>query len=74
MPDKIGQVSRTVGDINIAIRWYGEVLGLPHLYTFGNLAFFDCQGTRLMLSRNEAPNPGESILYFMTDDIQASVQ
>ena len=27
------------------------MLGLPHLYTFGTLAFFDCGGTRLMLSQ-----------------------
>jgi hypothetical protein len=26
------------------------VLGLPHLYTYGDLAFFDCGGVRLFLS------------------------
>jgi catechol 2,3-dioxygenase-like lactoylglutathione lyase family enzyme len=71
MPDNIGQISRTVGDINIASQWYGDVLGLPHLYTFGKLAFFDCQGIRLMLTANESLNAKESILYFRTEDIQA---
>jgi catechol 2,3-dioxygenase-like lactoylglutathione lyase family enzyme len=37
----IGQISRSVSDIQTAIDFYGKVLGLPHLYTFGDLAFFD---------------------------------
>ena len=37
----IGQVARSVKDIKAASHWYGEVLGLKPLYTFGNLAFFD---------------------------------
>ena len=64
----IGQISRSVRDIAEAQRWYGEVLGLPHLYTFGALAFFDCGGTRLFLSQNETPGP-ESILYLKVPDI-----
>ncbi len=67
----IGQISRTVGDIDAACAWYGGVLGLPHLYTFGKLAFFDCGGTRLFLSaENAAPGP-ESILYLRVEDIAA---
>ncbi len=50
--DLLGQISRTVSDITTARRWYGEVLGLPHLYSFGDLAFFDCGGVRLFLSRS----------------------
>ena len=38
----ISQISRTVRNIQEAQGWYGEVLGLKHLYSFGNLAFFDC--------------------------------
>src|SRR5260370_11246245 len=40
----LGQISRKTKDIVAAQRWYGEVLGLRHLYTFGKLAFFDCGG------------------------------
>jgi catechol 2,3-dioxygenase-like lactoylglutathione lyase family enzyme len=58
----IAQISRTVSDTAAAERWYGPVLGLPHLYTFGKLAFFDCGGTRLYLSAEQPPGP-ESILY-----------
>jgi catechol 2,3-dioxygenase-like lactoylglutathione lyase family enzyme len=68
----IGQIARQVSDIQTAVDFYGTTLGLPHLYTFGNLAFFDCGGTRLFLSANDGP-PGEpSVLYFRVDDIQAS--
>lgn len=67
----IGQISRSVSDIAAARRWYEEVVGLTHLYSFGDLAFFDCGGTRLFLSQAEAPGP-ESILYFRVDDIRVS--
>jgi catechol 2,3-dioxygenase-like lactoylglutathione lyase family enzyme len=67
----IGQISRPVSDIAVAVEWYRDVLGLPHLYTFGDLAFFDCAGTRLFLSANgEAGEP--SVLYFRVDDIQSA--
>jgi DNA-binding CsgD family transcriptional regulator/extradiol dioxygenase family protein len=65
----IGQIARAVRDINDARRWYGEVLGLKHLYSFGDLAFFDCGGVRLYLSVGEE---NASILYFSVDDIRAA--
>ena len=69
--ESVGQISRTVGDIAQAERWYGEVLGLKHLYTFGKLAFFDCGGTRLYLTA-EQPAGTESILYLKVADIRAA--
>jgi catechol 2,3-dioxygenase-like lactoylglutathione lyase family enzyme len=68
----IGQISRPVRDIQVAVQWYGEVLGLPHLYTFGDLAFFDCAGTRLFLSASEEAVGEPSVLYFRVDDINAA--
>jgi DNA-binding CsgD family transcriptional regulator len=67
----IGQIARTVQDIKQSEDWYKNVLGLPHLYTFGKLAFFDCGGTRLMLSQDSGFAP-ESILYLRTSDIGRS--
>lgn len=67
----IGQVSRSVKDIPRAVDWYGNVLGLPHLYTFGKLAFFDCGGTRLFLSEQADCGP-ESILYLRVSSIQSA--
>lgn len=67
----VGQVSRSVKDIEAARRWYGDVLGLEHLYSFGNLAFFNCAGLRLFLSEQEG-SAADSILYFRVDDVRSS--
>jgi catechol 2,3-dioxygenase-like lactoylglutathione lyase family enzyme len=72
----IGQVARAVDDIARAKAWYADVLGLPHLYSFGRLAFFDCAGVRLMLEDRsiiDVPDlRNDSVLYFRVADIQAA--
>ncbi|RYE10250.1 MAG: hypothetical protein EOP22_05865 [Hyphomicrobiales bacterium] len=71
----IGQISRSVVDVPAAEAWYRDVLGLKHLYTFGNLAFFDCGGTRLMLSSGEggkAQPADQYVIYFRVPDIQGA--
>ena len=69
----IGQISLSIRDVGRAERFYGETLGLPHVFTFGDLAFFDADGTRLYLHRKDADDwrPG-STLYFLVDDIHAA--
>jgi DNA-binding CsgD family transcriptional regulator/catechol 2,3-dioxygenase-like lactoylglutathione lyase family enzyme len=67
----VGQIARRVKDISAARKWYGEVLGLKHLYSFGDLAFFDCGGMRLFLSQGEG-GEGDSILYFRVPDIRSA--
>jgi catechol 2,3-dioxygenase-like lactoylglutathione lyase family enzyme len=57
----VGQIARRVKDIDPARHWYCDVLGLPHLYFFGDMAFYDCASLRLLLCKDEA---AESILYF----------
>ncbi|MBC7985781.1 MAG: VOC family protein [Sphingomonadaceae bacterium] len=69
----IGQIARTVKDIDAARAWYGETLGLTHLYSFGNLAFFDCGGVRLFLSQGDG-DAAESILYFQVDDVRVACE
>lgn len=66
----IGQIARPVKDIEAARRWYGEVLGLTHLYSFGTLAFYQCGEVRLFLTQE--PNESASILYFRVPDIHAA--
>lgn len=68
----IGQIARPVKDIAAARRWYGEVLGLPHLYSFGNLSFFQCGDVRLFLSQEAEDRGAPSILYFRVPDIAAA--
>lgn len=69
----LGQIARPVSDIEAARHFFGEVLGLPHLYSFGDLAFYDCDGVRLMLSAGDGADPNAaSILYFRVPDIRAA--
>jgi len=67
----VGQIARSVKDIEAARKWYSESLGLEHLYSFGKLAFFNCGGLRLFLSEGEGP-PSESIIYFNVDDVRSA--
>lgn len=69
----LGQVARSVADVAAARRFYGDTLGLPHLYSFGDLAFFDLGGTRLFLSQGDG-GAAESILYFRVNDIHAECE
>ena len=68
----IGQISRQVRDLDAAVAWYRDVLGLTHLFTFPKLAFFDCNGVRLFLSTENTEQVGDSVLYFRTEDIEAT--
>ena len=71
----IGQISRMVRDISRAVEWYRDVLGLPHLFTFGDLAFFDCQGLRLYLNKmKDGAELRDSVIYFRVNDIHAEVE
>jgi DNA-binding CsgD family transcriptional regulator/predicted enzyme related to lactoylglutathione lyase len=71
----IGQISRSVADIAAAEAWYKDVLRLRHLYTFGNLAFFDCGGVRLMLTAgDEVKQQDHYIIYFRVPDIHAACE
>jgi methylmalonyl-CoA/ethylmalonyl-CoA epimerase len=72
---KLDQVALRVADVARAVVFYRDVLKLPHLFTAGEkLAFFDCGGTRLMLSKPEKPefDHPSSILYFKVPDIQGA--
>ena len=68
---QIGQVARHVRDIDASTAWYRDALGLRHLYQFGELSFFDCDGLRLYLQQN-AKLGSDSILYFRVSDIAAA--
>ena len=63
-------------DLDAAVAWYRDVLGLKHLFSFPPLAFFDLAGIRLFLSAEnpEAADRGDSVLYFRTEDIEATFE
>jgi methylmalonyl-CoA/ethylmalonyl-CoA epimerase len=69
---RVHQISITVQDLERAIGFYRDTLGLPLLFQAPpGLAFFDCGGVRLMLSRPEQGDEGHgtSIVYYSVDDI-----
>jgi catechol 2,3-dioxygenase-like lactoylglutathione lyase family enzyme len=72
----IGQIAINCIDVARATRFYRDVLGLPLQFEAGGMAFFDCGGTRLMLTRPSSPeldHPG-SPLYFRVSDIEQAMQ
>src|ERR1700687_4930195 len=72
---RLGQIAINAKDVERAATFYQDVLGLKLLFKAPpGLAFFDCGGVRLMLSRAEKPefDHPSSILYFAVPDIQAA--
>jgi catechol 2,3-dioxygenase-like lactoylglutathione lyase family enzyme len=45
--DKIGQIAIPVRDLNSAVEFYLNVLGIEFLFEVPNMAFFICSGVRL---------------------------
>ena len=71
---QIGQISVTAHDLERAVAFYRDALGIRFLFQAPpGLAFFDCAGIRLMLSlpEPELDHPS-SILYFKVDDIRGA--
>lgn len=67
----IGQIAVHVQDLDRAVRFYRDRLGMRFLFQAPpGLAFFDAGGVRLMLSRPEGEAGGTSVLYFKVDDIR----
>lgn len=52
---QIGQIAVTVQDLEAALTFYRDKLGLAFLFQTDSLAFFDCGGIRLMLGTPEEP-------------------
>lgn len=68
----VGQISRSVKNIKVSEKFYKDILDFDHLYAFGDLTFFDCGGTRLMLFQTEEQSQSESTIYFRVPDIIAA--
>jgi methylmalonyl-CoA/ethylmalonyl-CoA epimerase len=72
---RIGQIALTVSDIGRAVTFYRDSLGMRFLFQVPNLAFFDCDGIRLMLSLPEKAAEGSSsVIYYKVADIQQAYQ
>jgi methylmalonyl-CoA/ethylmalonyl-CoA epimerase len=71
---KIGQIAVRVRDLERAVAFYRDVLGMKFLFQIPNLAFFDCGGVRIMLdviTNPEFDHPA-SIIYYRVADIQGA--
>jgi methylmalonyl-CoA/ethylmalonyl-CoA epimerase len=69
---KIGQIGVPVQNIERAIHFYKDELGLPLLFSMDTMAFFDCNGIRLMLSlpeKEQFAHPS-SVIYFQVENIK----
>jgi methylmalonyl-CoA/ethylmalonyl-CoA epimerase len=65
----IAQLAMPVTNLERAIAFYRDQLGLNLLFQVPNLAFFDCGGVRLMLDASPAPAEHRgSIIYFKVPD------
>lgn len=68
----IGQIAVNVHDLSRAVAFYRDALGMQVLFEAPpKMAFFNCDGIRLMLSLPEKPEYDHpaSILYFNVADI-----
>ena len=71
----VGQIALPVRDVEKSIGFYRDLLGMKFLFAAETgMAFFDCNGVRLMLSASERQefNHAASIIYFTVENIQAS--
>ena len=70
---RIGQIRIQVTDVDRAVGFYRDLLGMPFLFAFPGMAFFDLDGVRLMLVEPEGRAfGGESAIYYRVDDIAAA--
>jgi methylmalonyl-CoA/ethylmalonyl-CoA epimerase len=69
----VEHIAINVHDVDRAVKFYRDVLGLPFLFQVPNMAFVQCGEVRLMLgipSEPEFDHPS-SIIYFRVADIEA---
>ena len=73
---RVGQVGIMVKELEAAVAFYRDKLGLKHLFTAPGMAFFDLGDIRLMLGQATEPEHAGSstFLYYRVDDIHAAYE
>ena len=72
---EIRQIAVTVSNVDTALGFYRDILGLTFLFSAGpDLAFLDAGGIRIMLSTPQGAGAvgANSVLYFKVSDIGAT--
>ncbi|GGY83653.1 hypothetical protein GCM10011613_30690 [Cellvibrio zantedeschiae] len=71
---EIGQIAITVSDVEKALAFYRDILGLEFLFSAGpNLAFLKAGNIRIMLSTPQGAGSvgANSTLYFKAENVEA---
>ncbi|WNC70888.1 VOC family protein [Thalassotalea psychrophila] len=75
--ESVGQIAIAVTKIEEAREFYKNTLGLPLLFDAGpELSFFDCGGTRLMLTTEQgnAKDHKTSVIYYKVNNIEETTK
>ena len=73
---QLHQIGIAVSDMDAAVNFYGDLLGLPliHRFTAGvRLAFFDMGGPRLMVEESNETS-SQSLFYLYFDNLEGKMQ
>ena len=73
----VGQLAIPVADVDRSLQFYRDVLGLRFLFQAPpGLAFLDCGGVRLMLSRAQEGEvtPPAGVVYYRVSDLNAAYE
>lgn len=73
--NQIGQIAIPVSDLERAVAFYRDVLGMQFLFQAPpGLAFFDCGGVRLMLDVpvKQQQDQYASIIYYKVEDLPSA--
>ena len=71
----MGQLSITVSDLDASVRWYRDVLGLPHLFTVDGqpMAFLQAGDVRLYLNvTSDERFRSRPVVFYAVDDLEAT--
>lgn len=72
--DRIGQIHVNARDLDRAVAFYRDRLGMRLLFQVPTMAFFQCGEVTIMLGTPSAPEYDHvaSIIYYQVDDIDAA--
>lgn len=72
----IAQISIRVCNMETAIQFYQDTLGLQLLFQVPNMTFIECNGVQIVLSIAESSkfDHPSSVFYFNVDDIHAAYE
>lgn len=73
--EKIGQIAIAISNLKLSVEFYRDTLGLELLFEVPpGLAFFDCAGTRLMLTtlQGQESDHNTSVIYYKVTNLESA--